>query len=399
MANNIIKLTVGLFLLCLGLLPFGARAIGPIDPIALKTIQVTSERITFVFKPYSPFATYKLFTLPNPERLVIDFKHVRLAASLKNIDLSHSTISDIRSGYPKPGILRLVFDTNAKARYTVVSASPNLILAIQPSDQPNDLPPKAKKSPTASLTDFVITPEGTVQEIKPKTTFVVVIDPGHGGKDPGAVGESGTKEKDVVLAISQQLAALINHEPNMRAVLTRNGDYFVPLRNRLKLARKGDADLFIAVHADSYFAHDASSGASVYALSERGATSEAARWLAQKDNYSELGGVNLTGLGDQSYLLRSVLIDLAQTATITDSLRLGTSILQSLSSMTKLHYKKVEQAPFVVLKSPDIPSVLVETGFLSNSNEEFKLRDARYQKKMAEALLSGIQNYAKNYRS
>jgi N-acetylmuramoyl-L-alanine amidase len=223
-------------------------------------------------------------------------------------------------------------------------------------------------------------------------TIVVVIDPGHGGKDSGTIGKGGAQEKDIVLAIGQRLAVLINKEPNMRAVLTRNGDYFVTLRDRLMLSRQSKADLFIAIHADSYF-NDQSIGASVYALSHHGATSMAARWLADRENHSELGGVDLNELGDKSYILRSVLIDLAQTATINDSMKLGTDVLDNLENVTTLHYPRVEQAPFMVLKSPDIPSVLVETGFLSNSKEEERLQSAAYRDKLAHALLGGIHHY------
>jgi N-acetylmuramoyl-L-alanine amidase len=221
---------------------------------------------------------------------------------------------------------------------------------------------------------------------------IIVIDAGHGGKDPGTIGASGTKEKNVVLEIAERLAELINKEPNMHAVLTRDGDYFVKLRDRLRLARKDNADLFVAIHADAYLTAE-SSGVSVYALSRHGATSEAARWLAKRDNYSELGGVDISGLGDKSYALRSVLLDLAQAATITDSVRLGSDILNSLANVTKLHYPRVEQAPFMVLKSPDIPSVLVETGYLSNPKEEERLRDPSYRNKIAQALLTGIRHY------
>lgn len=225
-------------------------------------------------------------------------------------------------------------------------------------------------------------------------TTVIVIDPGHGGKDPGAIGAKGTREKDVVLAIGKKLADLINQQPNMHAVLTRQGDYFVPLRKRMLLARKGKADLFVSIHADSYFGMKLS-GVSVYALSRKGATSEAAKWLANRENFSELGGAPWQDVNNKN--LRSVLMDLSQTATITDSLRLGHSLLDSLDSITRLHYTRVEQAPFVVLKSPDIPSVLVETGFISNQQEEKRLRDQQYQNKMALALLKGIQTYVKNY--
>jgi N-acetylmuramoyl-L-alanine amidase len=223
--------------------------------------------------------------------------------------------------------------------------------------------------------------------------LVIVIDAGHGGKDSGTVGRRGTQEKNVVLGIALRLAELVNEEPNMRAVLTRKGDYFVTLSDRLDISRNDKADLFVAIHADSYF-NNQSTGASVYALSPHGASSVAARWLADRENHSELGGVDLNGLGDKSVVLRSVLIDLAQTATISDSITLGGNMLDSLENVTTLHYSQVEQAPFMVLKSPDIPSVLVETGFLSNPKEEERLREPGYRDKLARALLDGIRHYA-----
>lgn len=228
---------------------------------------------------------------------------------------------------------------------------------------------------------------------KKAPVFTVVIDAGHGGHDSGAVSQDGLQEKQVVMGIAKKLAQEINTQPNMRAVLTRQGDYFVPLRQRLKLARKGDADLFIAIHADAHFDKSAH-GASVYALSPHGATTEAARWLVQKENYAELGDVELNALQDRSPILRSVLIDLAQTATIEDSLKLGNRILDKLDDITRLHYKKVEQAPFVVLKSPDIPSVLVETGFISHPVESKKLASTNYQSQLAHAIFLGIKKYA-----
>ena len=229
-------------------------------------------------------------------------------------------------------------------------------------------------------------------DAKKTRLFTVVIDAGHGGKDTGAIGLGGTKEKTIVLIIAKRLAQLINQTSTMRAVLTRQGDSFVPLRQRLKLARKDEADLFIAIHADAYFEKQAR-GASVYALSTHGATSEAARWLAQKDNYDELGGVELNALQDRSPMLRSVLIDLAQTATIQDSIRLGRNVLDAIDDISSLHYKQVEQAPFMVLRSPDIPSILIETGFISNPMEEIKLNDARYQEKLVKAIFDGIKSY------
>ncbi len=226
--------------------------------------------------------------------------------------------------------------------------------------------------------------------------FTVAIDPGHGGKDSGARGAMGVEEKNVVLSIAKKLAEEINQQPYMHAVLTRDGDYFVPLRDRLKFARKGKADIFIAIHADAYF-NSIASGASVYALSQRGATSEAARWLAHRDNYSELGDIELNSLSDNDPILRSVMVDLAQTATIQDSIRLGNKVLDALDTISSLHYRNVERAPFVVLKSPDIPSILVETGFISNALEEQRLNEPKYQQKIAHSLWQGINMYVRQY--
>jgi N-acetylmuramoyl-L-alanine amidase len=239
----------------------------------------------------------------------------------------------------------------------------------------------------------VTTPTKPLQTSSESQKLVtVVIDPGHGGHDSGAIGPHGTMEKNVVLAIARNLANEINQTKNMRAVLTRDDDHFVTLRNRLRLARKGKADVFIAIHADAYLGNNAR-GASVYALSKHGATSEAARWLAQKDNYSELDDLELNALQDRSPILRSVLIDMAQTATIQDSLQLGQRVLHSIDEVSPLHYKKVEQAPFVVLKSPDIPSILIETGFISNAEEERQLSTPRYQQELARAIFQGIKRY------
>lgn len=219
--------------------------------------------------------------------------------------------------------------------------------------------------------------------------IIVVIDPGHGGKDPGTVGPHGTYEKDIALAISRTLQKTINEQTGFHAVLTRNRDTFIPLRQRLKIARQDKADMFVAIHADAY-QDPYATGASVYALSPHGASSEAARWLAAKENYSELGSIDLK---DKSDVLRSVLIDLSQTATIVASVQIGNNILQQIARFERLHHNYVEQAPFMVLKSPDIPSLLVETGFLSNPDEETRLRDADYQQRLANAICAGIKNY------
>lgn len=220
---------------------------------------------------------------------------------------------------------------------------------------------------------------------------IVVIDPGHGGKDPGATGYHGTHEKNVVLAISRDVQRDIDEQPGFKAVLTRTGDYFIPLRGRLAIARNNKADMFVAIHADA--SPDSSAqGVSVFALSERGATSEEARWLASRENQSELmGGVSL---GDKSNMLKSVLINLSQTATVQSSLQIGEDLAQNIGHFAELHHgHRVEQAAFVVLKSPDIPSLLIETGFISNTYEESRLNSSMYQNRLAQAIAQGICEY------
>ena len=365
----------------------------------------------FVFS-FSDPVHVRIFSLNNPNRLVLDFDATRLAVHLNTVDLPTNEVKTIRYGYPKPHTMRLVLELNSSSRYRFAQSNAGRLITLSIAGvNTKRVPPKSfavqpvQVQPVVNVTepDVDQTPpqssEKQMQAIsvaRPNSSFTVVIDAGHGGKDPGAIGVHGTDEKDVVLAIAKKLADLINHQSNMHAVLTRDGDYFVELRDRLKLARKGKADIFISIHADSYFGKGAS-GASVYALSHHGATSVAAKWIAQRENHSELGGVDLGELKDQSYLLRSVLVDLAQTATITDSLRLGNSVLDSLDNMTALHYTRVEQAPFMVLKSPDIPSILVETGFITNTREEARLGSSGYQNKLAQALFDGIRAYRKKY--
>jgi N-acetylmuramoyl-L-alanine amidase len=220
--------------------------------------------------------------------------------------------------------------------------------------------------------------------------LVIAIDPGHGGEDPGAIGPTGLREKDVVLAIGRRLARLIDAQPGMRAHLVRDGDYFVPLQMRVVKARALKADLFVSIHADAWMQPTAR-GSSVYALSLSGATSAAARWLASRENEADLiGGVNLN-VSDP--ILKQTLLDLSQTATINDSLRLGRSVLSELGRINRLHRKQVEQAGFAVLKAPDIPSILVETAFISNPDEEQRLADETQQERIAQSILDGIRRY------
>lgn len=378
---------------CLSCLPL-AYAAAPHQLVGIKASQ-TSESARLELKLNSK-ATYKVFALANPNRLVIDILQTHLNAPLQSVASNNSLIKMIRVGHPDTTTLRLVLDLKQPVKFNIFSQNQKIFLdayALSKTNIQIEKPIGATKMTEPERPTI----KAPVLLNKPSNhKFTVVIDPGHGGRDPGALGGYGTKEKNVVLGIAVKLAKLIEQEPTMQAVLTRHGDYFVTLADRLKLSRKGKADLFVAIHADSYFNNKAN-GASVYALSRRGATSLAARWLASRENHSELGGVDLRELEDQSVQLRSVLIDLAQTATTTDSLRLGNSLLDSLDSVTNLHYSRVEQAPFMVLKSPDIPSVLVEIGFLSNLHEEEKLRDERYQQKMAQALFNGIRGYVKKY--
>jgi N-acetylmuramoyl-L-alanine amidase len=222
----------------------------------------------------------------------------------------------------------------------------------------------------------------------------ITLDPGHGGEDPGAIGRGGSREKNVTLAIAKRLKAKIDREPNMRAVLTRDTDFFVPLHLRVQKARRTRSDLFVSIHADAFVRPDAN-GSSVFALSETGASSSVARYLAQKENEADLiGGVNLDV---KDPVLARTLLDLSQTATINDSLKLGKEVLRELGGINRLHKARVEQAGFAVLKAPDIPSILVETAFISNPREEKRLNDEAYQNKMAEAIMAGIRRYfAKN---
>jgi len=332
------------------------------------------------------------------DQVIIDFDNTRLGEYLNHLHLPTNEINSIKNVSNSGNNLRLILQIKPGCRVDSMpkEKTNRLVIDIDSKNAVNIVNPQPKTQLITNkkiISHDIRTPQPMLM-VKKSHTIAIVVDAGHGGKDPGAVGEHGTKEKDVVLGIAQRLATLINQQPHMRAILTRDGDYFVPLRDRIRLARKDKADLFMSIHADSYF-NTLASGASIYALSHRGASSEAARWLAQRENYSELGGVDLGELNDQSVVLRSVLIDLAQTATITDSLRLGNVMLNSVHGVAKLRYPRVEQAPFVVLKSPDIPSILVETGFISNGREELHLRDKKYQSALAQALFDGLNSYIK----
>jgi N-acetylmuramoyl-L-alanine amidase len=237
-------------------------------------------------------------------------------------------------------------------------------------------------------------PPTLAQQERFNRLIIVAIDPGHGGEDPGAIGPSGLREKDVVLQIGRQLRDRLNDKPGMRAMMTRDEDFFVPLHDRVKKARRVQADLFVSIHADA-FLNPQARGASVFALSERGASSSAARWMAQKENAADVvGGVNAA---TNDAVVLKALLDMSTTAQIKDSLRVGNEVLRGIGKVGRLHKGEVEQAGFAVLKAPDIPSILVETAFISNPDEESKLRDPDYQQRLVEALFKGIERYfAKN---
>jgi N-acetylmuramoyl-L-alanine amidase len=401
------------------------------EPVYLSGLLIqpsaASSRFTFILSA----KTYgRVKYAPNPDRIEIEFANTYKRFEMQNTELGGCNVKSIAVQEPGNGILRFTFYVDGYSQWKIKFLSSDeesgarLQLDIIPkkmSARKDVLQRDAESLRHTFRNDIVNAFASMRDELKSKTLrddevigrsrldlqdeaaagkaphiFTVVIDAGHGGKDSGALGENGAQEKNVVLAIANRLKIEINKQPGMRAVMTRSGDYFVPLRERLNLARKDKADLFVAIHADAYFENNAT-GASVYALSQHGATNEAARWLAQRDNYSELGGVELNSLPDRDPVLRSVLVDLAQTATIQDSIRLGNKVLDALENISSLHYSHVERAPFVVLKSPDIPSILVETGFITNPNEERRLTDPDYQGRVAHALQLGISEYVQKY--
>jgi N-acetylmuramoyl-L-alanine amidase len=298
-------------------------------------------------------------------------------------------IQGLRVGRNRPGVIRVVLDLKTDVKPQLFTLPP---IAEYGHRLVLDIYPAVPIDPLATLIEQ--TEKKPPLELKPAEKIArlatIVIDAGHGGEDPGALGRHGSREKDITLSIARRLKALVDAEPNMRALLTRDGDYYLGLDVRVEKARKVKADLFVSIHADAFVRPNAR-GSSVFALSERRATSEAARLLAKKENEADLiGGVNLDV--KDKYLART-LLDLSQTATIDYSLRLGNSVLKRLESVNTLHKPHVEQASFAVLKSPDVPSILVETAFISNPEEEKRLNDNSYQDRLARALLDGIRDY------
>jgi N-acetylmuramoyl-L-alanine amidase len=366
---------------------------------------------------------HNMFTISNPDRLVIDLEDVVLDNALeeltRKIGDNDPYIQSIRVGRFKPGVVRLVLDLKSEIKPQLFSLKPvgeyghRLVLDVYPAQPVDPLmalleqsvlqkPADVAIATTPSVEDAMvsepviqdsqsaeITARPPAPELRART-LIIAIDAGHGGEDPGARGRRGSLEKNITLAVARKMKALVDSTPNMRGVLIRDGDYFIPLDKRVAKARKIKADLFISIHADAFIKPKAR-GSSVFALSEHGATSTAARWLAKKENEADLiGGVNLAV--KDPYLART-LLDLSQTATINDSMKLAKYVLNELGDINDLHRGRVEQAGFAVLKSPEIPSILVETAFISNPSEERRLNDRNYQAKLAKAIMNGINNY------
>ncbi|MCE3262976.1 MAG: hypothetical protein K0R43_2055 [Pseudoduganella sp.] len=382
------------------------------------------------------------FIIKDPERLVVDIEGLELNPTLKSlvakIQSNDPYIRQVRVGQNRPNVVRLVFDLKEEIKpqvfmlepvgeykhrlifdlYPVQAADPiaamiekgewsqdekpaagaaSAPLAGEPAAQPTPAAPAPAPTLSASEPEPAPVPHRPATRPAPEKMvrmLTIALDPGHGGEDPGAVGARGSREKDIVLAIAKRLKDKLEDHPNMRVLLTRDGDYFVPLGKRVEKARKVDADLFVSIHADA-FVKPSARGSSVFVLSEKGATSSAARWLADKENQADLiGGANAKGHDPQ---LASVLFDLSTTAQINDSMKVGKAVLGEIGGINKLHKGSVEQAGFAVLKAPDIPSILIETAFISNPEEEARLLDNDYQNKIADAIVKGIRRYfAKN---
>jgi N-acetylmuramoyl-L-alanine amidase len=344
----------------------------------VENIRVWSEdgRTRVVLDLSGP-ADHNIFTLRGPDRLVVDLKDSRLSDSIDAMPKGTGALEGVRSGLRSNGQLRVVLDLNEAVRSRSFTAGPNskygdrLVIDLQRQ---------------GSLHAVKRASEG----FSAGRDIVIAIDAGHGGRDPGSIGRDKTFEKDVALAVAKILARRIDQEPGMKAVLVRDGDYYVDHRERIAIARRNKADLFVSVHADAV-ADRRAKGASVYALSLKGATDEAAMRLAQRENAADLvGGVSLAGKDD---ILASVLLDLSQNAALGASLDVGAKILDELAKVGSMHRRTVQQAGFIVLKSPDVPSILVETAFISNPAEEAKLKSDSHRNNLANAILAGIRSY------
>jgi N-acetylmuramoyl-L-alanine amidase len=402
-------------------------SVSPLAGAAAKLPSVLAVRIwpaadyTRVTLEHDAPLKYTHFTVENPDRLVVDIEGVEFNSVLDSLARKVATddpyIKLLRAGRFKPGVVRLVMELKSKVNPQVFELKPvgeyghRLVLDVYPVNPVDPLmallegrqdavepfrmdpePLADNKSDDARRIEKAPEIQTSKKSGKPivDRLITITLDPGHGGEDPGAVGKGGSFEKNVTLAVAKRLKARIDAEPNMRAVLTRDSDFFVPLQMRVQKARRVQSDLFLSIHADAWIKPDAR-GSSVFVLSERGASSTQARMLAQRENEADLvGGVNLAA---KDLFLARTLLDLSQTATINDSLKLGKYLLGELGNVNTLHKNYVEQASFAVLKAPDIPSALIETAFISNPEEERRLNDDAYQDKLADAIVRGVRQY------
>lgn len=422
----------------------GSTHVQAANNITAARVWPAQEYTRIAFESTAPIK-YQLIILKNPDRLVLDMEDIELNAVLKTLSdkiLSGDPyIKQVRAAKYKPNVVRIAIDLKGEVKSNLFALAPagdyknRLVLDIYPlqdelmsmldkkmsKPEPNADPnidikqpvlkpvieplpssasapeEKAPDSAESQTTPTLPTPKPAENKNEPlmmnqqgDRLITIAIDAGHGGEDPGAHGANGSFEKNITLKIAKKLKEKIDAEPNMRGILTRDGDYFIPLHGRVVKARNAKADLFVSIHADA-FTNQAARGSSVFALSERGATSASARYLAKKENESDLiGGVSLD---DKDPVLARTLLDLSQAATINDSLKLAQAVLGNIGKVNSLHKGKVEQAAFAVLKSPDIPSILVETAFISNPEEERKLNDEDYQDKLVGSIVNGIKKY------
>ncbi|WP_404298290.1 N-acetylmuramoyl-L-alanine amidase [Halomonas sp.] len=409
-------LTRGLLAATLSYLPLASLHAAQVDNVRL---WAAPDHARLVFDLASPTQA-NIFALDNPRRLVIDLDDSRMAADLAGIDLAGSAISRIRTGVRDGDGLRVVLELEREVDPRHFSLAPNdqyghrLVVDLEypgesaVKDPIDPIEAMIREQEIAAKRVRVVTSDGGAPaevtspppvalqkaQAHPRRDIIIAIDPGHGGEDPGAIGPSGTREKDVVMEIARRLQRLVDDTDGFRAVMIRDGDYYIGLRQRTQIARDQKSDFFVSIHADA-FTSPRPNGSSVYALSQRGATSETAQWLAASENRADLiGGVdgNLS-LRDKDEVLRGVLLDLTMTATLNDSLSIGGQVLDQLGRINRLHRSRVEQAGFMVLKSPDIPSLLIETGFISNPDEERRLRDSSHQQNLARAIFSGLQDH------
>ena len=343
-------------------------------------------------------ASHRVFTLDNPDRVVIDLADTRLARALGTFATAGTTVRGIRSGVHQGTGLRIVVDLSGPMTATgttlAAAGQPRLQIELQNRNR-GPAATTAIQAPSAGQPVTTIPrpspPTPSPPARGPQRDIVIAIDAGHGGQDPGAIGPNGLREKQVVLAISKELKGTIDREPGYRAVLVRTGDYFIPLAQRPAIARRAGADVMLSIHADAFHRVGAH-GASVYALSQKRATSETAKYLAERENRSDLIGGSVA-LHDKDPMLAGVILDLSMTATLNHSLHLGSQVLTAMGGVNKLHKNQVEQAGFVVLKSPDLPSILVETGFISNPQEARRLADGGHQRRLAGAIFNGVKRH------